>query len=233
MTHKLTIFGGESVFAGSAEVLRRGEQSLSILGSGSGSWGTGAKAATWVVEKMSSCWRAQSSWRFGALNDDLDSVVAQVPTHLRSDDFGWSFSLCCLLLSSSVVEYSAVGLFGIDIVTATASRQLYRPEMVIDRLVEAGRVEPAAAPQHSLADICTGPFFGDRDSPNMSKGEYKLSCNEALVVTELRQGVLVPNPVAIANSASAADLARQLYPKGRGCPTLLARAPQWREKDPM
>lgn len=138
----------------------QGSQVLAAIVDGSGSWGSGREAADFTRDALANLWprRPMSA---SLIAQDIADVVQDVPAHLRSDDYGWAFSIAVVLLGHTLLETVAAGSYCVDVIRHDATINLFRPAMLVDELVRRG--ELAANEVHSCphGGVCIGPFVGD------------------------------------------------------------------------
>lgn len=163
-------------------VLRTQSQTLAAIVDGAGSWGSGREAADWTRRKLAARWGSARSWRLGGLADDISTVAFSTPTEFRDPEFGWSFSVTCLLASDGFVECVAAGFYRVDVCAPTGVSNVFRPEMLRDRLAARG-TPPETAAHLPHASICLGPFVGEHDRVALTFTNHAVTLDEVIVVT--------------------------------------------------
>ncbi len=206
-------------------VYRKNEQQLAAVIDGADSWGMGKEAAELTCRKLRAIWSSSRStqWTPAKIADDIAAVAQETPVNLRDLIFGWSFSVTVVLCSAAKVQVVAAGLYRVDIVGPQGARTVFRPAMLIDKLLTEGVLTPAEIPSYPHRNVCTGPFVGDKDKVQLTRAEDALSKDEALLVTRssFSEAALAPNALRPDSAASLAALsATGSYP----CPAILVRA---------
>jgi hypothetical protein len=166
-----------------AAVFNSDTQSLVAIVDGSGSWGSGVEAADRARHLLDSRWRGTRDWSVAGLARDISEVALSTPANLRDKEFGWSFSVTCLLCTHDVLDLVAAGFYQVDIVGPSGTLTLFRPTMLIDQLLADGTLQPEAVAAFPHRHVCLGPFVGDRDEVSLSTARRIVEPGELVVVT--------------------------------------------------
>lgn len=178
-------------------VLQREAQTLAAIVDGAGSWGSGRQAADWTRGELARGWTSARNWTAASLAADISTVAASTPDSLRDPEFGWSFSVTCVLMTQSLVECVAAGFYRVDVCGPCGVVPLFRPEMLVDQLLANRTLTPQTAEVFPHSHICLGLFVGDRNE---------------VVLTSLRHAI-VPDEVVVVTHAARYDLANLRIPE--------------------
>jgi len=199
----------------------QGSQVIAAIVDGSSSWGTGREAADFTRNALGNLWprRPMSA---SLIAQDIADVVEQVPAHLRSDDFGWSFSITVILLSGTLLETVAAGFYRVDVLRHGGTINIFRPAMLVDQLIASGQLAAHEVDTFPHRGVCIGPFAGDSNAAQLSLTTQALLPSDLVVVTHHGRGngalgARAPRP------GSAAALAAMDIPSSNPSPVILAR----------
>lgn len=202
-----------------AFVFRNETQTLAAIVDGAGSWGFGREAADRTRQNLADRWPSARNWSMERLAEDISTVALSTPDDLRDPEFGWSFSVTCVLAADGLVEYVAAGFYRVDVCAPSGTVTLFRPEMLIDQLLANGTLTPQAAAVFPHRRICLGPFVGDRNEVVLTRAKHAVAHDEVVVVTHA--GRYDMSTLSIPESAEA--LAAMAMPDGYPSPVIIAR----------
>jgi hypothetical protein len=189
-----------------AFVFQNETQSLGAIIDGSGSWGSGREAADRTRELLGNRWQSAEDWSADSLIDDISTVASSTPNDLRDREFGWSFSVTCLLCTHDLIVCAAAGFYRVDVRGRSGTTTLFRPEMLVDQFLANGTLTAETAAAFPHRNICLGPFVGDRDLVALSTARHVVAPDDVVVVTHAARfnlpGIRVP-PSAEALAALA------------------------------
>lgn len=202
-----------------ALVFQNQTQSLAVIIDGAGSWGSGREAADRARELLAARWRATAEWSVESVSADIATVASSTPANLRDTEFGWSFSVTCVLCTDDLVECMAAGVYRVDVLGTSDPKNLFRPELLIDQLLAEGTLTPEAAVSFAHRNICVGRFVGDRDDVVLDVARHKLLPGETVLVTHAMRYEISAIPVLISAQALAGLAPSDAYPS----PVLVVR----------
>ena len=192
-------------------------QSLVAIVDGSGSWGSGVEAADRARHLIDSRWQSARAWSVSSLVSDVSEIALSTPASLRDTEFGWSFSVTCLLCTRDSVECVAAGIYQVDILGPSGSMSLFRPTMLVDQLLADGTLQLDAVAGFPHQNVCLGPFVGDRDQVSLSVARRAVEPGEFVVVTHANRYDLS----AIRFPVSAQSLAASSRPGALPAPVVV------------
>jgi hypothetical protein len=193
-------------------LFRSAAQSLVAIVDGSGSWGSGREAADLARDVLASRWGSTAEWSVAGIASDISEVALSTPKELRDQEFGWSFSVTCLLCAHDLIESVAAGFYRVDVLRPSGMANLFRPAMLVDQLLAAGilRAETVATFPHRHVSL--GPFVGDRDRVELTTARHIVEPGEFVVVTHANRFDLSTVALPVSAQALAASSHPDAYP---------------------
>ena len=209
----------DSIAPSRALIFRGHGQSLAVIIDGAGSWGSGREAADRSRDLLSQRWGDAKRWSVDALVQDISTTATSTPNDLRDREFGWSFSVTCLLCTDDLVECVAAGFYRVDVLGPSSRETLFRPEMLVDQLLANGTVTPQTVGSFDQRHVCLGPFVGDRDHVGLTSVRRRVAPDEVVLVTHAARFDV--SSMSIPKSAAA--LATLAKPDSHASPVVLVR----------
>jgi hypothetical protein len=195
-----------------AVFFRGAAQSLVAIVDGSGSWGSGREAADHARNVLSSRWGSTAEWSVASISNDISEVALSTPNELRDQEFGWSFSVTCLLCAHDLIELVAAGFYRVDVLKPSGMANLFRPAMLVDQLLADGTLRPETVATFSHQHICLGPFVGDRDRVELTTARHVVEPGEFVVVTHANRFDLSTIALPVSAESLAASSQPDAYP---------------------